>query len=126
MPKLNHDNEPDGDIRLRELFDTLIHNRYYYFDGARIRDVFTADPPARRSLANRFMGYGFDLNAFGRTIWEIVHEIRLKDLTQLIRQRIKQLSMNSRPQDIVFPDSERRVPVSPARVPRRGQRNTAS
>ena len=102
MPKLNHDNEPDRDIRLRELFDTLIHNRYYYFDGARIRDVFTADPPARRSLANRFMGYGFDLDAFGRTIWEIVHEIRLKDLTQLIRQRFKQLSMNSRPQDIVF------------------------
>ena len=102
MPKLNHDNESDGDIRLRELFDTLIHNRYYYFDGARIRDVFTADPPARRSLANQFMGYGFDLDAFGRTIWEIVHEIQLKDLTQLIRQRFKQLSMNSKPQDIVF------------------------
>ena len=102
MPKLNQDNEPDGDIRLRELFDTLIHNRYFYFDGACIRDIFTADPPARRSLANQFMGYGFDLDLFGRTIWEIVHEIQFKDLTQLIRQHFKQLSMNSRPQDIVF------------------------
>ena len=102
MPKLSHNNEPDGDIRLRELFDTLIHNRYYYFDGARIRDVFSDKPRAGRSLAKRFMGYGFDLDAFGRTIWDIVHEIRLKDLTQLIRQRFKALSVTSRPQDIVF------------------------
>ena len=102
MPKLNHDNERDGDIRLRELFDTLIHNRYCYFDGARIRDVFSAKPPPGRSLAKRFMGYGFDLDALGRTIWETVHEIQFKDLTQLIRQRFKQLSVNSRPQEIVF------------------------
>ena len=102
MPKLDQDNEPDGDIRLRELFNTLIHNRYYYSDGARIRDVFTADAPAGHSLAKRFMGSGFDLDAFGRTIWEIVHEIRLKDLTQRIRQQFKQLSVDSSPQDIVF------------------------
>ena len=102
MPKLNYDNEPDGEIRLRELFDTLIHNRYYYFDGAHMRDIFSDAPPLRRTLANRFMGYGFDLDAFGHTMWNIVHDIRLKDLTQLIRQRFKRLSTNSRPQDIVF------------------------
>lgn len=102
IPKLNYDNEPDGEIRLRELFDTLIHNRYYYFDGTRIRDVFTANPPARRSLAGKFMGYGFNLEAFGEAIWNIVHEIQLKDLTQLIRQKFKRLTIHSKPQDVVF------------------------
>ena len=102
IPKLNYDNEPAGEIRLRELFDTLIHNRYYYFDGTRIRDVFTANPPANRSLAGTFMGYGFDLEAFGEAIWNIVHEIQLKDLTQLIRQRLKRFTIHSKPQDVVF------------------------
>ena len=101
MPKLNHRNDPYGEIRLRELFDTLIHNRYYFFDGSRIRDVFTADPRAKRSLTGRFMGYGFDLEAFGEAIWDIVHEIRLKDLTQLIRQRFRHLTIDSKPQDVV-------------------------
>ena len=102
VPKLNYDNEPDGQIRLRELFDTLIHNRYYYFDGTRIRDVFTSKPPAKRSLAGSFMGYAFDLEAFGEAIWDIVHEIQLKDLTQLIRQRFNRLTIDSKPQDVVF------------------------
>ena len=102
ISRLNYDNETDGEIRLRELFDTLIHNRYYYFDGTRIRDVFTSNPPAKRSLAGKFMGYGFDLESFGKAIWDIVHEIQLKDLTQLIRQRFKHLTINSKPQDIVF------------------------
>ena len=101
MAKLNYDNEVDGEIKLRELFDTLIHNRYYHFDGARIRDIFTSDPPAKRSLAGRFMGYGFDLEALGETVWDVVHEIELKDLTQVIRQQFKRLTVDSRPQDVV-------------------------
>lgn len=102
IPRLNYDNKPDGAIKLRELFDTLIHNRYYYFDGTRIRDVFTSNPPSKRSLAERFMGYGFDLETFGEAIWDIVHEIQLKDLTQLIRQKFKELTISSNPQDVVF------------------------
>ena len=102
IPKLNHEDEPDGKIRLRELFDTLIHNRYYHFDGTRIRNVFTSDPPPKRSLATRFMGYAFDLDAFANALWEIIHEIQLKDLTQIIRQRFKRLSSDSKPHHIVF------------------------
>ena len=102
MPKLDQDNQPDGEIRLRELFDTLVHNRYYHFDEARIRDVFSSDPPTKRSLSNRFMGYAFDLEAFAKTILDIVHEIQFKELTRIIRHRFKLLSSDSKPQDIVF------------------------
>ena len=35
IPRLDYCNSPDGEMKLRELFDTLIHNRYYFFDGSR-------------------------------------------------------------------------------------------
>ena len=101
IPKLNYDNKPDGDIRLTEVFDTLIHNRYYYFDGTRIRDIFS-EQPARRSLADKFMGYGFDFEVFAKAIWDVVHDIELRDLTQLIRWKYKNLTIDSNPQDVVF------------------------
>ena len=102
IPRLDYHGSPDGEITLRELFDTLIHNRYYYFDGASVRDLFSDNFRKKRSaLSGRFMGYGFDILEFVKGISEVIEEIEIKDLTRLLRGRFKNLTADSKPQDVV-------------------------
>ena len=102
ISKLNYDNEPDGNVRLGELFDILIHNRYYYFDGARIRDIFSEKFKKGSTLSGRFMGYGIDLTDFVNGIVDVLNAIKVNHLTRLLRAKFNKLSSKSSPQDIVF------------------------
>lgn len=103
IPRLDYNNSTDGSVTLRELFDTIIHNRYYYFDGNHVRDLFSDDFKKKQSaLSQHFMGYGFDVFDFIREIASVMEDITIKDLTQLLRWKVKFLKSNSKPQDIVF------------------------
>ena len=103
IPRLDYQGLPDGKVTLRELFDTLIHNRYYYFDGERVRDLFSNDFKKKRSaLSGRFMGYGFDILDFFKGISEVIEEVTVRDLTQLLWGKFKELTADSKPQDVVF------------------------
>ena len=102
IPRLDYDGAPDGEVTLRELFDTLIHNRYYFFDGACVRDLFSDEFKKKRSaLSGRFMGYGFDIVGFVKGITEVIEEVTVKDLTQLLWRKFREFTVTSKPQDIV-------------------------
>lgn len=102
ISRLNYNNQPDGEVKLSELFDILIHNRYYYFDGGRVRDVFSERFSKNSHLSGRFMGYGFDLEDFINGVVEVINDIRMKDLTQLLRWKFRDLNLDSSAQDVVF------------------------
>ena len=103
IPRLDYQGSSDGEVTLRELFDTLIHNRYYYFDGARVRDLFSNDFKKKRSaLSGRFMGYGFDILDLVKGISEVIEEVTVRDLTQLLWGTFKEFTADSKPQDVVF------------------------
>ena len=103
IPRLNYEGSRDGEVTLRELFDTLIHNRYYYFDGWIVRDLFSGYFKKKRSaLSGRFMGYGFDILDFVKGISESIEEVAVKDLTQLLRWKFKEFTADSEPQDVVW------------------------
>ncbi len=101
IPRLDHCNSPDGEVKLRELFDTLIHNRYYFFDGSRVRDLFSDNSRKISALSGRFMGYAFDIKHFIGGVSEIIEKVTVKDLTQFLRGRIKKLTVNSDLRDVV-------------------------
>ena len=102
IPRLDYADSPDGKVTLRELFDTLIHHRYYYFDGARVRDLFSDDFKKKRSaLSGRFMGYSFDISDFVKGLSEVIEEVTVKDLTQLLWRKFKEFTADSKPQDVV-------------------------
>lgn len=102
IPRLDYHGSPDGEVTLRELFDTLIHNRYYYFDGACVRDLFSDGFKKKRSaLSGRFMGYGFDMLDFVKGISEVIEEVKVKDLTQLLWRKFRDFTADSEPQDVV-------------------------
>lgn len=102
IPVLNYEKEQDGDIKLSELFDILIHNRYYYFDGGIIRDVFSGKFKKQSRFADKFMGYGIDLQAYVQGIADAIREVRMKHLTTILRGRLKRLSPDSKHQDVIF------------------------
>ena len=102
IPKLNYENELNGNVRLGELFDILIHNRYYYFDGAHIRDIFSEKFNKGSPLSGQFMGYGINLAHFVNGIVDVVNAIKVNHLTRLLRAKFNKLSSKSSPQDIVF------------------------
>ncbi|MCY4647378.1 MAG: hypothetical protein OXE73_10940 [Gammaproteobacteria bacterium] len=103
IPRLNYEGVPDGAVTLRELFDTLIHNRYYYFDGGCVRDLFSDHFKKKSSaLAGRFMGYGFDIVDFVKGISELIDEVTVRDLAQLLRWKFKQFTADSKPQDVIW------------------------
>ena len=103
ISRLDYHGSADGEVTLRELFDTLIHNRYYYFDGARVRDLFSDEFKKRKSaLSGHFMGYGFDLLDFIQGISEVIEDVKVKDLTQLLWGRFTQFTADAKPQDVVW------------------------
>lgn len=102
IPRLDYHGSPDGEVTLRELFDTLIHNRYYYFDGACVRDLFSDDFKKKKSaLSGHFMGYGFDILEFVQGISEVIEQVKVKDLTQLLWRKFTDFTADSKPQDVI-------------------------
>ena len=103
ISRLDYNNSPDGVVTLRELLDTLIHHRYYYFDGDRIRDLFSSGFKKKQSaLAGQFMGYAFHILDFTKAISAIIEDVTIKDLTQLLRGKFSALSLRSKPHEVVF------------------------
>ena len=102
IPIIDYDGSQDGEVTLRELFNVLVHHRYYRFDGTLIRDLFPDDFKKKQSaLSGRFMGYGFDLLDFINGITSVIEDVRVKDLTQLLRRKFKGFTAKSEPQDVV-------------------------
>lgn len=102
IPMLDYEKKQAGEVKLNELFDILIHNRYYYFDGSVIQDIFSEQFKSKSQLASKFMGYGIDLQAYVQGVSDAINEVRMKHLTTILRGRMKHLSLDSKPQDVIF------------------------
>ena len=89
-------------IRLVDLFNHFVHNQYLYIDGEHVRDLFPAQPRPRAPIQRTFMGYRLNWITYLETIGSAVHEVKLQDLTGLLRGRLKKLSLKSPYNEIVF------------------------
>ena len=98
IPRLDYQGNADGGtLNLKKLLDVLAHGRYYFFDGAHVRDLFSY----REAPSDQFMGYRFDLVDFIEGVQEIINDVSIKDLAQVIRRQFKRLSPESKNSDIV-------------------------
>ena len=102
IPMLNYEKEAVGDVKLNELFDILIHNRYYYFDGRIIRDIFSDKQKKKSQISNKFMGFGIELQDYVQGIVDTLRNVRMKHLISILRGRFKQLNSNTKIQDVIF------------------------
>ena len=101
ITKFTYENKPDGTVKMKELFDILIHNRYYYFDGTHIRDIFSDKFGEKSRISSHFMGYGFELGEFINGVIETIRDVQMRDLTQILRGKFKNLDLNSDAQAVV-------------------------
>lgn len=103
IPLRNYQQKKYSEVSLKELFDVLIHNRYYYFDGGVIRDVFSEKFRANSRLDDsRLMGYGIDLFDYIRGIRDVVHGVSVRHFTTILRGKMKNLNIDSKRQEVIF------------------------
>ena len=103
IPLLNYQGQKYGYIRLKEICNTLIHNRYYFFDGNIIQDLFSDKPGPKSSIRfDKFMGYGIDLIDYINGIRKITNSIKIKHLTGILKKKIKDLDVDSTKEDVIF------------------------
>ena len=103
IPLLNYEKEVDGEIDFRELSNTQIHNRYYFFDGGIFHNVFSdkAKKISEREPSD-FTGYNIDLYNYIRGIVEVINSIKVKHLTGVLRVRMEKLNLDSKYQDVIL------------------------
>ena len=86
IPLFAYDRQQDGNIRMKDLLDVFVHNRYIYFDGSEYIDMFSEEPPKTPSER-----YTFKVNDYIRVIQEVIHGITIKDLITMLRSRVSSL-----------------------------------
>lgn len=91
-----------GAIALTKLFTHFVHNQYLFLDGEHVSDLFPANPRRGAPISRTFMGYRFNWIEYMQSIEAAVGEVKLTDLTGLLRGRLKRLSLESPYSDIVF------------------------
>ena len=89
-------------IALTDIFNQFVHNRYLFLDGEYVSDLFSDKPPPRAPISKTFMGYKINWIEYINAIGSAIRDVKLKDLTGLLRGRLKKLSLNSPHKDIIF------------------------
>lgn len=90
IPLFAYNRQQDGAIRVKDLLDVFVHNRYIYFDGSECIDMFSEEPPKTPSER-----YTFKVNDYIRVIQEVIHDITIKDLITMLRSRISSLDADT-------------------------------
>ncbi len=93
---------PTASISLKDLFDQFVHNRYFFLEGEYVLDLFSDKPPPRAPISQTFMGYRINWIEYVDAIESAIRDVRIKDLTGLLRGRLKRLSVTSPHKDIVI------------------------
>ncbi|MYG41129.1 MAG: hypothetical protein F4201_10020 [Nitrospira sp. SB0677_bin_15] len=102
ISQFDYEGNEAGSIPLNELFNYFVHNRYLFVDGEYVVDLFSDKFAPKSSISQTFMGYKIKWREYIDAIRGVTDDIRIKDLTGLLRGRIKSLSSNSPHKDIVF------------------------
>lgn len=102
ISRYDYEENKVGDIPLKELFDYFVHNRYLFVDGEYVVDLFSDKFPPKSSISQTFMGYKIRWREYIDAIRSVIDDVKMRDLTGLLRGRLKKLSSGSSHKDIVF------------------------
>ena len=91
-----------GDIKLSNLFVNFVHNQYLILDGEHVSDLFPSNPRPTAPISRTFMGYRFNWVEYVEAIEGAIRDVKLRDLTGLLRGRLRRLSLNEKYSNIVF------------------------
>ena len=100
IPRYDYEKNLDGEFRLLNIFDVLVHNRYLHFDGEYVSDMISERQSPRLDLS--FMGYRFRFQEYLDAIVESINDVRVRDVTQFLRWKFGGLSEDSDFPDIVL------------------------
>ena len=99
---LDYERNVVGKVRVRELFDYFVHNRYVFVDGEYVADLFSTKFANKSPISNMFMGYRVKWRDYVAAIERSIEDVRIRDLTGLLNGRLKNISPTSPQKDIVF------------------------
>ncbi len=102
ISRFDYEGNKVGIIPLKELFDYLVHNRYLFVDGEHVVDLFSDKFSPKSSISQTFMGYKIRWREYLDAIRSVTDDVKMKDLTGLLRGRLEKLSSSSSHKDIVF------------------------
>ena len=102
IPLSDYNGRNADNIKLTDLFSQLVHNRYFFMDGEYVRDLFSDRPRPTAPISKTFMGYSFSWVDYIDTVEAAVGEIKVNDLTGLLRKGLGGLSHRTPHADIVF------------------------
>ena len=96
-------------VRLKNLLDLFVHNRYMNLHNEYIADLVSEKLPDGTVIAADFMGHRFRVEDYLSEIRRAIENITIKDLSTRLRAGVKTLELDTPYQDIVFPGPEYRV-----------------
>ena len=91
-----------GEIRLKELLDLFVHNRYMNVRNEYITDLVSQKPPKGTVVAEEFMGHRFKVQDFLTQIQQAIESVTIKDLMTRLRGCVRSLTLDTPYQEIVF------------------------
>lgn len=98
----DHNGNRTGAIALTKLFTHFVHNQYLRLDSEHVSDLFPANPRKGATIYRAFMGYRFNWIEYVESIESAIQDVKLQDLTGLLRGRLGKLSLESKYSDIIF------------------------
>ena len=90
-----------GSVAIRDLFDQFIHNRYFVLDGEHVLDLFPDKPRPNAPISRKFMGYRFNWVEYIEAIKSAIRDVKIRDLTGLLRGSLERLTLKTNYGDIV-------------------------
>ena len=90
------------EIRVKNLLDVFVHNRYMNLRSEYITDLVSAKPPDGTVIAEEFMGHKFKFQDFLSRVSQAIESVTIKDLSTRLRSGVKSLNLDTPYQEIVF------------------------
>ena len=99
---LDYEGKVVGKVRVKEFFDYFVHNRYVFVDGEYVADLFSTKFANKSPVSNMFMGYRVKWRDYVAAIQRSIEDVKIRDLTGLLKGKLRNLSPTSPQKDIVF------------------------
>lgn len=88
-----------GEVPLMELANLLMHHRFLVVKDYCVHNIFS---DKKQLPSTRLLGSKIRVHELFDTIQSVLNEIKINDFTRVVRNKLKQLSVNSEARDIVF------------------------
>ena len=102
IPLLDYEGHEVGKVPVREVFNYFVHNRYLFVDGEYVSDFFSDKFPPNSQISETFMGYRIRWRDYVAAVRRVINDVRIRDLSGLIRGCLKRLLPSSSHKDVVF------------------------